>query len=125
MANGNKFKVSVQNDYVLLETWGELELEDLDAPANGALALAEEHHMDKLLDDIRGVSQTPVSMAIQAKGVGVLWKLRKFRKVAIVFSGKEIGYLFLSTLEAMHLNVNGKFKGFDNEAEAINWLKEA
>ncbi len=125
MAKKDKFKVSVQGDYILLETWGELEIEDLPAPADAALALSEETHIDKLLDDIRGVDQAPVSVPVQAKGVSVLWKLRKFRKVAIVFSGKEIGWLFLSTLQAMHLNLDSKFKGFDNEAEAINWLKEA
>lgn len=125
MAKKDKYKVSVQGDYVLLETWGELEMDDLAAPADAALALSAEKNIDKLLDDIRGVDQTPVSVPIQAKGVSVLWKLRKFRKVAIVFSGKEIGWLFLSTLQAMHLNVDAKFKGFDNEAEAIVWLKES
>jgi hypothetical protein len=125
MAEKEKFKVSAQGDYILLETWGKLELEDLSAPADAALAMAEKTHIDKLLDDIRGVDATPVSVPLQAKGVSVLWKLRKFRKVAIVFSGKEIGWLFLSTLQAMHLNLDTKFKGFDNEAEAMIWLKEA
>lgn len=121
----DKYKASVQGDYILLETWGGLAIDDLDAPADAALALAEEKKIDKLLDDIRRVDQTPISVPIQAKGFAVLWKLRKFRKVAIVFSGKEIGWLFLSTLNAMHLNLNSKFKGFDNEAEAINWLNES
>ena len=124
MADDKRYQVSVQNDYILLETWGELKLEDLEEPASAALELAEKSHIDKLLDDIRGVDNSHVSVQIQAKGVSILWKLRKFRKVAIVFSGKEIGWLFLSTIQAMHLNIDSKFKGFDNEAEAIQWLKE-
>lgn len=124
MAEETRFKVTAKNGYVLLETWGELKEEDLDAPANAALALAEEKHIDKLLDDIRNVDSSHISMTVQAKGVGILWKLRKFKKVAIIFKGEEIGWLFLSTLSAMHLNLNGKFKGFDNEPEAIQWLKE-
>lgn len=124
MAAEDKYRVSVQGDYVFLETWGELTMDDLEAPATAALQLAEEHGIDKLLDDIRRVEEGQISVPVQAKGVGVLWKLRKFRKVAIVFSGKEIGWLFLSTLEAMHLNTNGRFKGFTNQTDAIVWLKE-
>lgn len=124
MADEKKFKAEIKDDYILLETWGELTMDDLDAPANAALALAEEHKIDKLLDDIRNIDPTPVSVPIQAKGVEVLWKLRKFRKVALVFKGEEIGWLFLSTLDAMHLNLTEKFKGFTNEVEAINWLRE-
>jgi hypothetical protein len=124
MSEDQRFKVSVKDDYIHLETWGALVEDDLDAPANAALALAEEKKIDKLLDNISNIDSTHVSVTLQAKGVGVLWKLRKFKKIAIVFKGQEIGWLFLSTLQAMHLDVNAKFKGFDNETDAIIWLKE-
>jgi len=125
MGDNKQFDLSVQGDYIRLETRGELRDEDLDAPANAALALAEEQKIDKLLDDIRNIDSSHVSVTIQAKGVGILWKLRKFRKVAIVFKGQEIGWLFLSTIQAMHLDHNAKFKGFDNDTEAVQWLSES
>jgi hypothetical protein len=121
-AKKSHFNVSVRDDYVHLVTKGPLDVNNLDAPANAALALAKEKKLDKLLDDIRYVDSSGVNISIQSKGFGVLWKLREFKKVAIIFKEKELGHLFFSTLEAIH--INSKFGGFDNEAEAIAWLKD-
>jgi len=119
-----RFSAVIEGDYVHLKTWGELTLDDLDAPAMTALKLAEEHHLDKLLDDIREVDDSNASILIQTKAMGILWKLRTFRKVAIVLNGSRLRTLFFATLEALHLNLDSKFKGFDNEAEAKAWLHE-
>ena len=118
------FKVEAHGSYIHLETWGALHEESLDAPAKAALELREKSGIDKLLDNIQRVDGAGININMQAKGVGVLWSLRKFKKVAIVFKGDEMGWMFLSTLEAMHLNLNNKFKGFNNESDAISWLQE-
>ena len=124
MAEDRGFKAEVKGKFIHLKTWGELRMEDLDAPANAALALAEQEHVDRLLDDIRNVDSRNISVPVQAKGMAILWKLHTFKKVAIVFKGQEMGWLFLSTLQAMHLNLSSTFKGFDNEADAVQWLEE-
>ncbi|HSW65566.1 MAG TPA: STAS/SEC14 domain-containing protein [Bacillota bacterium] len=118
------FKVEAHGSYIHLETWGALDEGDLDAPAKAALALRDKTGIEMLLDNIQRVDASHININVQAKGVGVLWSLRKFKKVAIVFKGDEMGWMFLSTLEAMHLNLNNKFKGFSNETEAIAWLQE-
>lgn len=117
-----QFSVEARDDYVYLVTRGRLDVDNLDAPANAALSLAKEKKIDKLLNDIRYVDSSGVDISIQSKGFGVLWKLREFKKVAIIFKEREIGRLFFSTLEAMH--ITSKFGGFDNEADAIAWLKD-
>jgi len=118
------YKLDVMGEYIRLETWGMIHEEDLDAPAKAALALRKETGIDRLLDNIQGVDESRVSISMQTKGVGVVWSLREFHKVAIVFKGGDLGKMFLATLEAMHLNLNNKFKGFDNETDAIAWLQE-
>lgn len=118
------YNIAVQGAYIRLETWGQIHEEDVDVPAKAALALRKESGVNLLLDNIQNVEGKGVSIAIQTKGVGVLWSLREFDKVAIVFKSGDLGKMFLGTLEAMHLNLNGKFKGFDNESDAIAWLQE-
>ena len=116
------FSVEVRDDYVHLVTRGKLDLQDLDAPANAAIALAQDKKLDKLLDDIRYVDAAGANIAVQSKGFGVLWKLRTFKKVAIVFKQERLGRLFFSTIQSIH--ITSKFRGFDNEADAIAWLKD-
>jgi len=124
MPNKPGFKVSARKNFVHLEVWGPLEARTLDAPANAAIALAEQEGLDKLLDDIRNIDPGAVPVRIQAKGMSILWSLRKFRKVAIVFQGEEIGWLFLSSLQAIHLNLSSKFRGFDDIDKATAWLEQ-
>lgn len=119
-----RFSVQVVDNYIHLKTWGALNGQDLDAPANAALALAQKEHIDKLLDDIREIDTSGVSIPIQAKAMGIIWKLRAFKKVAIVLKGSRIRSLFFSTLDVLHLNIDAKFKGFEDEQEAIAWLQK-
>ncbi len=118
------YKLTVQGNYIHMETWGRIHEEDVDVPAKAALALRKETGIDCLLDNIQKVDEGHVTISSQTKGVGVLWSLREFRKVAIVFRQGDLSKMFLATLEAMHLNLNNKFKGFDNESDAIAWLQE-
>lgn len=107
-----------------LKTWGELDLDDLDAPAVAALKMAKEGHVKKLLDDIREVDDTGASIYIQAKAMGILWKLREFDKVAILMQSSTLSTMFFSTLQALHLNGDSKFMGFEKEADALAWLHQ-
>lgn len=121
-AEKSDFTVKVNGDYVHLVTRGKLNLEDLEAPANAAIELGKKEKVDKLLDDIRGVDSTGANIRVQAKGFAILWKLREFKKVVIVFKHKELGRLFFSTIQTMH--ITSRFNGFDNEADAIAWLED-
>lgn len=117
-----QFSLDTMGDYIHLRTWGELDVNDLEAPADAALKLAKAEKIDKLLDDIRDVDTSGVNIAIQAKAMGILWELRHFKKVAIVLKGAGLRNLFFSALDALHLS-GATFKGFENEAEAIEWLR--
>ena len=120
--NDPQFTVERRGDYIHLVTRGKLKIESLDAPANAAIALAEKEGVDKLLDDIRFIDSLDASIRVQSKGFGVLWQLRTFKKVAIVFKQDEIGRLFFSTLQTLHMT--SRFNGFKSEAEAIAWLEQ-
>jgi hypothetical protein len=119
-----QYSVEILDDYVHLRTWGPLDVNNLDAPANAALTLAKERNIEKLLDDIREVDSTNVSIPIQAKAMGILWKLRTFKKVAVVMSNSRLRDIFFSTLDAINLERDVKFKGFDDTPEAVKWLEE-
>ncbi|MDZ7744451.1 MAG: STAS/SEC14 domain-containing protein [Candidatus Saccharibacteria bacterium] len=116
------YSVEHKGDYIHLKTWGRLHLEDLSEPAETALKLAKKEKAKMLIDDIREVHSPFVDLQVQAKGVSVLWKLKEFHKVAIVFNEGELEKLFFSSLEALRLG--GNFKGFDNVDDAVAWLKE-
>ncbi len=122
MPEEKQYSVAAKGDYIHLITRGVLDIKNLDAPANAALELGKKNNITKLLDDIRYVDKSFVSIPIQAKGVGILWKLRAFDKVAILFQDQDLEKMFFSTLEAIH--INGKFRGFYDEAEAVAWLQE-
>lgn len=119
-----KFTVEARKDYIHLETRGKLDYEHLDAPVNSALALAKEKGIDKLLDDIRKIDSSGVSISMQSKAMGIMWKLRSFKKVAIVLEGSRLQTMFFSTARALHLPLESHFKGFDNIDDAIAWLHE-
>lgn len=123
MVQEQQFSVEVINDYVRLKTWGGLDINNLDAPVNAALALAVEKHIEKLLDDIRDIDSSGVSMSIQTKSMGILWKLRTFKKVAIIIKGSRVKSLFFAALDVLNLDRVSKFKGFEDETEAIEWLE--
>ena len=117
----NQFKVERREGYIHLQTWGDMQLDGLEKPAEAALELAKETGIDKLLDNIHDVEES-VSFPVQLKGVQILWKLRKFKKVAVVFKQNELGNIFLSSLSALKMD-GGDFRGFSNETEAIAWLR--
>ncbi|HSE29275.1 MAG TPA: STAS/SEC14 domain-containing protein [Candidatus Saccharimonadales bacterium] len=117
-----KFSAKIEGDFIHLKTWGELKTEDLHDPVDTAIELAKEKQITKLLDDIRDVDSANISIPVQAKGLGMLWKLQHFKKVAIIFRGDEMGWMLTSSLEAMHIEFSSKIKGFRDEQSAIKWL---
>jgi len=116
----DNFSVENHGDYIYLRTWGHLENENLEKPADTALEMGKKTGITKLLDNIQEVDST-VSLPVQLEGVKVLWKLRAFKKIAIVIKDNELGHIFFSSLAALHLSE--AFRGFTDEAEAIAWLK--
>ncbi len=117
-----QFVTEVKDGYIYLKTWGQPDMDHLDAPVTAALALAKENNCDRLLDDIRGVDSSSVTIPMQAKAMGLIWKLRSFKKVAMVMDTGRMSTLFLGTLNALKLDHGAQFKGFHDEAEAIAWL---
>jgi len=116
----NQFTIEQRDGYVYLKTWGPMAMEGLEKPPDAALEVLKEGKCDKLLDDIRDVVMTGVNIDVQTKGVGIMWRLRAFKKVAILYKGQETEKIFFGTLEAMRLDT--KFKGFETEEEAVAWL---
>ncbi len=118
----NQFKVENRGDYIYLKTWGDMQLDGLEKPAEAAIALAQEGKLDRLLDNIQDV-EAAVSFQVQLKGVRILWKLRAFKKVAVVLKQNELGGIFFSSLSALKMN-GGAFRGFADETEAVAWLRD-
>ena len=120
---GQQFSVEAKDGIIHLKTWGPLDESRLGEPANAALALAQEKQIDKLLDDIREVDTSSVSIPMQAQSMGILWKLRTFKKVAVVMNQSRIRTMFFTALDLLHIDKETKFKGFDTPDEAITWLR--
>lgn len=116
------YEVSLKGGYIYLKLKGDMTEEVLNQSTAAVLDLAKEQNIPYLLDDIREVSRNSVSPGVQARAIANLWKLRSFKKIALVFSDQEIGRLALSTLQLIHLPL--KCRVFDDEAAAIAWLSE-
>lgn len=117
----NQFEVKNRSEYIYLRTWGNLESDGLETPAEAALAISRETGINKLLDNIQEVNPT-VKLSVQLKGVKVLWKLRAFKKIAVVVKENELGTMFFSSISVLHLS-DAVFRGFTTEEDAIAWLK--
>ncbi len=119
-----QFSLNEADGYLHLKTWGKLRVDDLSAPTDAALKLSKERNILKLLDDIREVDVSLLNIPMQTKSMGILWKLRAFHKVAVVMNSGAMHKLFAAAIEALHLNTSeAVFKSFDNEQDAIAWLK--
>jgi hypothetical protein len=117
------FEVAVDDDIVHLITRGRPTTNDLYEPADAAIALADKKRVDKLLDDIRGVDSSWVDLPVQAKAMGVIWKLRRFKKVAIILkSESELRQLLMDALGA--LRISSQIRAFDDEKSARKWLAD-
>lgn len=120
---GKKFSVEPKNDFIYLRTWGELSTNDVHEPVDAAIELSKQKEIFKLLDNITAVDSSRVSIPVQAKGLGVLWKLQHFKKVAIVMNSGEFAWLLSSSLQAMHIEMSSKIHSFTDEKAAIAWLE--
>lgn len=116
------FTVKNESDYIHLVTWGVPSIDNVAEPATAALDLAHQHGIHKLMDDIREVDVTKISVHVQVKGTPLLWKMRDFKRVAILVKHDELGSILHSTLKM--LDIGGNIRGFYDEAEAIAWLRD-
>lgn len=118
------FDVAVDDGIVHLVTRGHPTTDNVHEPVDAALALADKKHVDRLLDDIRDVDSSWVDFSVQTKAMGVIWKLRRFKKVAIILKKEsELRQLLMGALSA--LNIAAKIKAFDNEDAARAWLRQS
>lgn len=116
------FEVTLEKNFISLKTWGTPNEDNVAEPADTALALAKEKHVDLLLDDIRGVNTDRINIHVQAKGTPALWRLKFFKQVAIVVNNDEMGTMLHDSLAILHLNK--RIRSFYDKEEAIKWLQE-
>lgn len=117
------FDVAVDDGIVHLVTRGRPTTDDVYEPVNAAIELADKKRVDVLLDDIRGVDSSWVDLPVQTKAMGVIWKLRRFKRVAIVLKKEsDLRQLLMGALSA--LKIASKIKAFDNEDAARAWLQQ-
>lgn len=122
MATDKQYEIDLKANYIYLKFKGKLSVDDLKGSTEEILQLAEKHDVHCLLDNIREIDTSSINMGLQSQAIANLWKLRSFKKIALVFSNQEVGYLVLSTLETLHLPL--KCRAFDNEPDAIAWINE-
>jgi hypothetical protein len=118
------FSMEITDDYIRSTVCGSLDLATIEQPFDAMMALAEEKHITKVLDDVRELDSSNLGIKVQSKAMGLLWKMRVFDKVAFLSKPNRLQNMLQSTMETMRLNITTKFKGFTDEAEAIAWLQE-
>lgn len=116
------YEVSLRGDHIRLKFKGFVEVDDLKRSTEEIVALAKRKHTGKLLDDVRDLDRASVTIRLQTEAIGLLWHLRDFKKIAMLYNDSEIGRLVATTLETIHLT--GRCRVFENEVEAIKWLEQ-
>jgi hypothetical protein len=120
--NKQHYEVALRGDHIYLKFKGQVEVGDLRKSTDDIVALAKHGNVSLLLDDIRDLDRDSVTIRLQTEAIGLLWHLRHFKKIALLYSDNEIGNLVATTLQTVHLV--GRCRAFDNEADALAWLEE-
>lgn len=117
-------EVTIQDGYFRTNMWGAAGADTFEASTDELLTLRDSHKvpLNRLLCDIRRLKPTNIDIAAQTRGIGTLWKIRTFDKVAIVRGDDRVSDLLQQALKATHFT--NKFQMFEDEAEAIAWLKQ-
>lgn len=118
------YEVTIEDGYFRTNMWGAAGADTFEASTNELLTLRDTHKvpLNRLLCDIRRLKSTNIDIAAQARGIGTLWKIRTFEKVAIVMGDAHVSDLLQQALRATHFT--DKFRMFEDEAEAVAWLKQ-
>lgn len=117
------YDITMRGDHIYLKFEGHINNADLHKSTEEVVALSKREHVFKLLDDIRDLDLSSVTIGLQTEAIGLLWHLRKFKKIALLYENQEIGRLVATTLQTVHLA--DRCRTFEKEAEAIAWLQEA
>jgi hypothetical protein len=123
MNDDKLYEVSIQDGYILARLWGDADTEVFEASTAEVMTLREAQKVNLLLCDIRELKADKVDIADQTRGIGTLWQIRNFDKVALLLGDSKVTSMLLSALSATHLT--HKFKSFESQAEAAVWLKAA
>lgn len=118
----SSFEVETRPNYVYLKFNGKIETGDLSASTKAAVDQAKAADAYKMLEDIRKLDRSSVTMQLQTEAIGQLWKLRVFKKIAYLCNEDETGRLVHVTLETVKFMT--KCRAFYDESEAIAWLEE-
>ncbi|HET8671029.1 MAG TPA: STAS/SEC14 domain-containing protein [Candidatus Saccharimonadales bacterium] len=116
------YEVDLRGDHIYLRLIGQINGHDLHQSTEDVLKVAKRVKVYKLIDDIRELDRSSVTIGLQTEAIGLLWKLRVFQKIALVYKDDEIGRLVAATLQTIHFT--SRARAFDNEIEALAWLQE-
>jgi stage II sporulation SpoAA-like protein len=121
-AQAKHYKITQHPDYINLAFQGVVNIDDLHDSTDDIVRIAQQQDVYKLLDDIRELDRSSVTIQLQTESIGLLWHLKIFKRIALVYKDGEIGRLVKTTLETVPFL--SKCRAFDNEAEAIAWLQQ-
>lgn len=121
------YEVTVEDGYFRTNVWGSAGGEVFEASTKDLLAMhdAQKGKVNRLLCDIRQLQPTKIDIGAQTRGIAMLWDIRKFDKVAFLMSNMKssrVTEMTRRSLEVTHFT--DKFQTFEDEAEAIAWLKQ-
>jgi len=117
------YAITVGDDYFHVNIWGDASSEVVEESTKELLAKrdASQPRVNKLLCDIRGLKPHKLDIVGQSRGIGTLWDIRSFDKVAFLVNESPVTDLLQQALSVVHFT--GKIRTFEDEAEAIAWLK--
>jgi hypothetical protein len=113
-------EVSLQDGYIQNRIWGDADGDDFVAATDEALAMKEKTHVNKLLCHIKELRPTKIDINAQTSGIGTLWRIQAFEKVAFLLGDPDVSKLVHSSLELT--NFAERFHTFEDEDTAIKWL---
>lgn len=85
------YEVTVEDGYFRTTVWGGAGTEVFEASTNELLELRDRKNIkiNKLLCDIRELLPQNIDIVAQAKGIGMLWNIRSFDKVAFLMADMD------------------------------------
>jgi hypothetical protein len=118
------YEITIEDGYLRTNVWGAADADIFEASTNELLTLRDAHRvpLNRLLCDIRRLKPNNIDIVAQTRGIGALWKIRSFDKVAVVIGDTHVSDMLHQALKVTHFT--DKFQTFDDEAEAVAWLKQ-
>lgn len=121
------YEVTIEDGYFRTNVWGNAGAEVFEVSTKDLLELRDNKgiKINKLLCDIRELKSQNIDIVAQTKGIGMLWDIRSFDKVAFLMSEVNKSRAAEMTRRALEVtHFTDKFRSFEDETAAIAWLKQ-